>query len=160
MPKRLSPYNSKKVGFKHHQINAYHDRALIAAEKTRYDYQLDPYIDSNNAYRSLFIYNLSHQTEDEIEKHYSQYGHILSVIIAKDIVTRCPKPYGFIVYKHRSDMQYAFKYGHNISIGNCRPIKCDYVRVGEQDNFKPRRLGGGYGGRIHSSQFRFGGRET
>ena len=33
------------------------------------------------------------------------------------------------------------------------------MRAGVQENWKPRRLGGGYGGRIKSSQIRFGGRD-
>lgn len=49
--------------------------------------------------------------------------------------------------------------GNRGHIKNVRDIIVDFVRAGKQPNFKPRRLGGGFGGRIKSSQLRFGGRD-
>ena len=79
--------------------------------------------------------------------------------LIRNFVTGFSKGYAFVEYHNKEDAFRAYKNGNKKPLGNAREIYVDIVRAGRQPNFKPRRLGGGYGGRIKSSQMRFGGRD-
>jgi RNA recognition motif-containing protein len=119
-------------------------------------YKNDANIDPEKAGRSIFIYNLSPNiNKDDIDSFYGKFGTIEDIVLVKDIVTHYPKGYGFIVYKSEHSAYHAYKHGHSVYVKEAKSVKVDYVRAGNQPNFKPRRLGGGYGGKIYSGQLRF-----
>ena len=75
-------------------------------------------------------------------------------------MTGCSKGYAFIEFYSESDAFRAYHRGHRTSMANgSRDIVVDIVRAGKEPGFVPRRLGGGHGGKIKSSQVRFGGRD-
>lgn len=76
----------------------------------------------------------------------------------KNIVTKESKGYGFVEYKHSRDFEDAYKHMHHEMIDNSR-ILVDYERSRGMKGWKPRRLGGGLGGKKQSGQMRFGGRD-
>jgi len=78
----------------------------------------------------------------------------------RDKVTGCSKCYAFIEFYNRDDAFRAYSRGNRTTMANgSRDIVVDIVRAGKEPEFNPRRLGGGYGGKVKSSQVRFGGRD-
>lgn len=78
--------------------------------------------------------------------------------MVRDIVTGMSKGYAFIEYESESSAEEAYRDaykmnvdGHNIFID----FECERLLKG----WKPRRLGGGFGGKKESGQLRFGGRD-
>ncbi|XP_065917039.1 U11/U12 small nuclear ribonucleoprotein 35 kDa protein-like isoform X2 [Dysidea avara] len=97
---------------------------------------------------TIFIAKLNHITnEDTLCEAFSKYGKIVHCRIVRDIVTRRSKGYAFIEFKHRSDAEDA----EQIFVD----MECERSLPG----WKPRRLGGGFGGKKESGQLRFGGKD-
>ena len=94
---------------------------------------------------------------EDVKKHFERYGKIAKLNFVTDSCSGEFKGYCFIEYNHRADAKRAYREAHGKPRGN--PILVDIMRGGVQKGWRPRRLGGGYGGNIKSSQLRFGGRE-
>lgn len=79
---------------------------------------------------------------------------ILSCVVVRDIVTKQSKRYGFVEYEKRIREPYelngTYLQGYKII------VQREVGRV--MKNWKPRRLGGGFGGNKNSGQLRFGGK--
>lgn len=104
---------------------------------------------------TLFISNLNRKTtENTVVKEFQKYGRIISSKLIKDIVTNESKGYCFLEFKHFSDCKRAFYKTQGIILEN-QKIVVDYERGRLQKNWKPRRIGGGIGGRKKSGQMRF-----
>lgn len=89
-------------------------------------------------------------------RHFSPVSKILSCVIVRDIVTGMSKGYGFIELENDeavrvvvAKMNKAFVDGFKIVVQK----ECSRNMKG----WKPRRLGGGFGGNRSSGQLRFGG---
>lgn len=133
-----------------------HDKAIIRA--------------INNTYRpnkhvkgrpecTVFVSRLSFNTTKEtIQKVFSKYGRIRRFRLVKDIVTGMPKGYAFIEYENESGAEAAYCEAYKITIDG-RVIFVDFECERLLKGWKPRRLGGGFGGRKESGQLRFGGRD-
>jgi U11/U12 small nuclear ribonucleoprotein 35 kDa protein len=109
---------------------------------------------SSNKRKTLFISKLpSNITKEELEQRFSKYGKIRSIRMINDIITGETKGYAFLEYKHYADAYFVYK--KFIRKGNSKFFQVDFERARNQQNWKPRRLGGGIGGNKNSGQLRF-----
>jgi U11/U12 small nuclear ribonucleoprotein 35 kDa protein len=73
-------------------------------------------------------------------------------------VTGRSRGYAFVEYENVGDCELAYKRMHRLVVDK-RTILVDYERARIMQDWIPRRLGGGLGGRKESGQIRFGGRD-
>ncbi|KAI8882643.1 RNA-binding domain-containing protein [Backusella circina FSU 941] len=120
------------------------EEALNAA-LAEYDPEKDENIDGN-PFNTLFVTHLSSDlTETDLTKEFELYGQIKKVRLIRDKEgkSRC---YAFIEFEREKDMRAAYKDADGIKILN-RRILVDVERARTVKGWKPRRLGGGLGGR-------------
>lgn len=135
-----------------------HDKALVRALSARFDPTHDPQI-RGDAYKTLFVGRLSFATsEAALRTFFEQYGPIRHLRLVRDCVTLQSKGYAFIEFEHERDFARAFRDAHGQQLDG-QAMLVDYERARIMPGWKPRRLGGGLGGRKESGQLRFGGRE-
>ncbi|KAG8733318.1 hypothetical protein FRC11_007201 [Ceratobasidium sp. 423] len=97
-------------------------------------------------YKTLFISRLSkNATEDDLRKEFGSYGRIERIRLVRN-KRGASRGYAFIVYDREKDMKAAYKEADGISILGKR-ILVDVERGRTVRGWKPRRLGGGLGGR-------------
>ncbi|KAL6452204.1 RNU1 U1 small nuclear ribonucleoprotein 70 kDa [Candida maltosa Xu316] len=98
--------------------------------------------------KTVFIARLDYNlTEIEISKAFSSFGVIQSVRVIRDKQGKS-RGYGFIVYERIGDAQSCVNNlsRNGLKVGN-RTILVDIERSRIINTWKPRRLGGGEGGR-------------
>jgi len=78
--------------------------------------------------------------------------------LVRDVVTKKSRGYAFVEYEHEKDFVQAYTRMNKAVIDGCS-ILVEYERERVMKGWKPRRLGGGLGGRKESGQLRFGGRD-
>ncbi|CAF0979518.1 unnamed protein product [Adineta ricciae] len=116
-----------------------HDRALVRAYQSKYKRP-------HRSPSTLFIGHIPPTcTEDDLAKIFPTASRIELI---RDIVTRESKGYAFLDGKVDRKKEYQFN-GHLLLVEDVASKKL----VG----WKPRRCGGGFGGRKESGQLRFGG---
>ncbi|AJR37623.1 AIC_G0026580.mRNA.1.CDS.1 [Saccharomyces cerevisiae] len=116
---------------------------------------VDPHIKDTDPYRTIFIGRLPYDLDEiELQKYFVKFGEIEKIRIVKDKITQKSKGYAFIVFKDPISSKMAFK-----EIGVHRGIQIkgrvcivDIERGRTVKYFKPRRLGGGLGGRGYSNR--------
>ncbi|CAI2049847.1 hypothetical protein SEUBUCD646_0I01140 [Saccharomyces eubayanus] len=126
---------------------------LINQRLQGWDPNADPHIKDTDPYKTIFIGRLPYDlNEIELQKHFAKFGEIEKIRIVKDKITQQNKGYAFIVFKDPISSKMAFK-----EIGVHRGIQIkdrvcivDIERGRTVKYFKPRRLGGGLGGRGYS----------
>ncbi|KAG6875402.1 hypothetical protein C0993_009388 [Termitomyces sp. T159_Od127] len=97
-------------------------------------------------YKTLFISRLyKGATESDLRREFETYGTIERVRIVRDKQGRS-RGYAFIVYERERDMKAAYKESDGLQIMGKR-ILVDVERGRTVRGWKPRRLGGGLGGR-------------
>lgn len=97
-------------------------------------------------YKTLFISRLHKgATENDLRREFEIYGTIERVRIVKDAKGR-GRGYAFVVYERERDMKAAYKESDGLHIMGKR-ILVDVERGRTVRGWKPRRLGGGLGGR-------------
>lgn len=108
---------------------------------------------------TIFVSRLSPKTTKEtIKEIFSRYGKIHRFRVVRDIVTGMPKGYAFIEYESESSAEDAYRKAYKMKVdGNELFIDFECERL--LKGWKPRRLGGGFGGKKESGQLRFGGRD-
>lgn len=155
-----------------------HDHGIIRAlNSTHYKPNLAVKSDPD---RTLFIGRINYKTQEkELEKiftkfgkhiqiHFIQYnlylivtfkhsGSVRSFRLVRDIVTGFSKGYAFVEFKHRSDAKYAHEKCYKLVVDD-RELLVEFEHERNLKGWKPRRLGGGFGGFKESGQLRFGGR--
>jgi U11/U12 small nuclear ribonucleoprotein 35 kDa protein len=89
-----------------------------------------------------------------VEK-FSTIGKIDSCHLICDIVTGASKRYAFVVYDSSKSAYKAYKC-MNMELIDNYTILVDYEMERTMPGWKPRRLGGGFGGKKESGQLRFG----
>lgn len=115
----------------------------------------DPHIKDTDPYRTIFIGRLPYDLDEvELQKYFVKFGEIEKIRIVKDKITQKSRGYAFIVFKDPISSKMAFK-----EIGVHRGIQIkdrvcivDIERGRTVKYFKPRRLGGGLGGRGYSNK--------
>ncbi|XP_050435473.1 U11/U12 small nuclear ribonucleoprotein 35 kDa protein-like isoform X1 [Adelges cooleyi] len=107
---------------------------------------------------TIFVTRLSlDTTEKDIENEFCRYGRMVALRLVKDIVTGMSKRYAFIEYKTPEMALNAYKKCNSLVLNNSE-ILVDFECGRLLPGWKPRRLGGGFGGKKQSGQLRFGGR--
>ncbi|KAB0804219.1 hypothetical protein PPYR_01189 [Photinus pyralis] len=107
---------------------------------------------------TIFVSRLSPKTtKDTIKEVFSRYGRIRRFRVVRDIVTGMPKGYAFVEYESEQSAEEAYRKANKLVVDGQMlfvDFECERLLKG----WKPRRLGGGFGGRKESGQLRFGGR--
>ncbi|XP_044264714.1 U11/U12 small nuclear ribonucleoprotein 35 kDa protein-like [Tribolium madens] len=108
---------------------------------------------------TIFVSRLSLKTtKDTIKDIFSKFGPLRRFRLVKDIVTGMPKGYAFIEYENELDAEEAYCKANKMNIdGNIIFVDFECERL--LKGWRPRRLGGGFGGKKESGQLRFGGRD-
>ncbi|KAJ6079073.1 hypothetical protein N7467_008826 [Penicillium canescens] len=116
-----------------------------------FDPQNDPHA-RGDPYKVLFVARLSYDVkESDLEREFGRFGPIERITLVKDTVSdkKKKKPhqgYAFIVYEREKDMKAAYKETDGIRIKD-RRVLVDVERGRTTRGWKPRRFGGGLGGR-------------
>lgn len=106
----------------------------------------DPEVDGD-PYKTLFISRLSTKaTEADLRHEFEMYGHIEKIRIVRDKRKGKSRNYAFIVFERERDMKAAYKDADGIPIHH-KKILVDVERGRTVKGWKPRKLGGGLGGR-------------
>ncbi|PSR78094.1 U1 small nuclear ribonucleo protein of 70kDa MW N terminal-domain-containing protein [Coniella lustricola] len=114
----------------------------------------DPNI-RGDAFKTLMVSRLSYQAnEEDLEREFGRIGAIERIRIVRDSHAdekpnkkkKAHRGYAFIVFEREKDMRAALDQLDGISIHG-RRIKLDVERGRTVTGWKPRRLGGGLGGR-------------
>ncbi|EDK43765.1 conserved hypothetical protein [Lodderomyces elongisporus NRRL YB-4239] len=106
-------------------------------------------------YRTVFIARLDYSlTELDVTQHFQKYGIIESIKIIRDREGKS-RGYGFIVFENEADANTCVNKTSRLGVklGN-RTALVDIERSRILRNWKPRRLGGGEGGRNHVKEGR------
>ncbi|KKY23943.1 putative u1 small nuclear ribonucleoprotein [Phaeomoniella chlamydospora] len=115
-----------------------------------YDPNQDPQI-RGDAFKTLFVSRLGYDVkEPDLEREFGRFGPIERIRIVKNPNEKNPKKthrgYAFIVYEREKDMKAAYKETDGIRIKD-RRVLVDVERGRTVKGWKPRRFGGGLGGR-------------
>ncbi|KAL0145024.1 hypothetical protein V8B55DRAFT_1347454 [Mucor lusitanicus] len=111
----------------------------------KYDPEQDENIDGD-PFNTLFVTHLSPEaTETDLMSEFELYGQIKKIRLIRDKEgkSRC---YAFIEFEREKDMRAAYKDADGLKILG-RRILVDVERARTVKGWKPRRLGGGLGGR-------------
>ena len=99
-------------------------------------------------YKTLFIGRIPLDvTPEELIREFSIYGQLERVRLVTDEKTGKSKGYAFLVYERERDMKAAYKDADGMKIHGKR-LLIDVERGRTVKGWKPRRLGGGLGGRV------------
>lgn len=79
------------------------------------------------------------------------------MFLIRDILTGDSKRYAFVEFRRTKDADRAYAEAHDSTLDG-RRILVDREHGRSLKNWKPRRFGGGLGGKRESGQMRFGGR--
>ncbi|XP_003744159.1 U11/U12 small nuclear ribonucleoprotein 35 kDa protein [Galendromus occidentalis] len=130
-----------------------HDRALLRAETAKFK---PPKLDTDPS-KTVFVGRLPLDlTEDRLREVFSGCGTLRNLHLVRHKISRASQGYAFLTFKHSADVNRAIAL-HGSEIGGKRIlVEREVGRL--LPGWKPRRLGGGFGGRKESGQMRFGGR--
>ncbi|XP_063836688.1 U11/U12 small nuclear ribonucleoprotein 35 kDa protein-like [Ostrinia nubilalis] len=149
-------YNPIKIGSIDGTDTEPHDRAIVRALNS--EYTPNKLVQGDQHY-TIFIGRLNPRTtQDTILAEFSKLGKVLSCRLVKDIVTGKSKQYAFVEYESSSSMEKALREMHKEYIDGAEVL---VEREAERRlrGWRPRRLGGGFGGRKQAGQLRFGCRD-
>ncbi|EUC32527.1 hypothetical protein COCCADRAFT_98522 [Bipolaris zeicola 26-R-13] len=126
---------------------------LITEGVKNYKPSEDPKV-QGDAFKTLFVSRLSYGvTSDDLEREFGRYGPIERIRIVEDITQPEDAPpkkrkrgYAFIVFEREKDMKAAYKETDGIKIKD-RRVLVDVERGRTVSGWRPRRFGGGLGGR-------------
>ena len=118
----------------------------------------DPRV-QGDAFKTLFVSRLNYTTtEDDLEREFSRYGPIERIRIVENTKAAPDAPlkkrkrgYAFIVFERETDMKAAYKETDGMRIKD-RKIAVDVERGRTVSGWRPRRFGGGLGGRNYTKQ--------
>ncbi|MBW0463785.1 hypothetical protein O181_003500 [Austropuccinia psidii MF-1] len=138
--------DSMQVSFERRQEERCRRREEKAAREEKYDPKQDPNA-TGDPYRTLFISRISYEaTESDLKREFDMYGPIEKLVIVKNKQTGKSRGYAFILFEREKDMKAAYKDAEGLKIKG-RRILVDVERGRTVKGWKPRRLGGGLGGR-------------
>lgn len=102
---------------------------------------------TSDPYKTLFVSRINYDTsESKLRREFESYGKIKQIKIIHDQETGKPRGYAFIEYENESDMHAAYKRADGKKIDGKR-VLVDIERGRTIKGWKPRRFGGGKGGR-------------
>ncbi|KAI0462345.1 hypothetical protein LJB42_004435 [Komagataella kurtzmanii] len=132
------------------------EKRKLEAEKLQRDLAAwNPEKDLNmigDASRTIFVARLDYNsTEVDLQNSLGVFGEIDRIRVVRDVNTDKSKGYGFVVFKQPDDARTAYRNSSSLKINN-RPVLVDIERGRTVKNWKPRRLGGGLGGRHYTKR--------
>ncbi|EMR10329.1 hypothetical protein PNEG_01585 [Pneumocystis murina B123] len=111
----------------------------------------DPNI-KGDPYKTLFVSRLSYKvTEQDLMREFGRYGGIERIRVVTSIKNNKPMGYAFIVFERERDMKAAYREMDGVRIKD-RRVVVDVERGRTVNGWKPRRLGGGLGGRGYTKE--------
>lgn len=136
-----------------------HDQALLRALESSFR---PPHCPSEPS-RTVFVGRLSRDTsESDLRQHFAACGSLASLSLVRHVVTGESQRYAFLEFAHRYEARRAFvRYTQELNRSWLRGkrVLVDWERGRNQQDWRPRRVGGGLGGYRNSGQIRFGGRD-
>ncbi|KAK4650479.1 hypothetical protein QC762_707800 [Podospora pseudocomata] len=127
---------------------------LLTEGPLNYKPNEDPNI-RGDAFKTLIVARLDYNADEkDLEREFGRFGPIERIRIVRDThahekPNKKPKPhrgYAFVVYEREKDMRAALDQCDGLRIRD-RRVKVDVERGRTVKGWKPRRLGGGLGGR-------------
>ena len=151
-----SVYNPISIGSIDGIVDRPHDRGIVRAMNSKYRPNKGVEGVPEN---TIFVGRLNQDTtKQKLEEIFEVYGPIKHIRVVCDIITGFSKGYGFVEFKHRKDTERAYRNAHRKVIdGNTILVDYEHERI--MPGWKPRRFGGGFGGKKEAGQLRFGCRE-
>ncbi|KAB8276064.1 U1 small nuclear ribonucleo protein of 70kDa MW N terminal-domain-containing protein [Aspergillus minisclerotigenes] len=149
------PYNATESWIQRKLRQKQEKKEKIDKHLTEGIHTFDPSNDPQargDPFKTLFVSRLSYDVkESDLEREFGRFGPIERIRIVKDTVTpkgskKPHKGYAFIVYEREKDMKAAYKETDGIRIKD-RRVLVDVERGRTVKGWKPRRFGGGLGGR-------------
>ncbi|CAR27077.1 hypothetical protein ZYGR_0I03510 [Zygosaccharomyces rouxii] len=140
-------YLQKYEEASHAKDNEY---AKLNQETRGWEPHKDPNIKETDPFKTIFVGRLPYDTtEMELQREFSKFGDIERIRVVRDKVTNKSKGYAFVLFTNPQSSRMACK---EIGIHRGLEIKgriaiVDIERGRTIKYFKPRRLGGGLGGR-------------
>ncbi|XP_001951817.1 U11/U12 small nuclear ribonucleoprotein 35 kDa protein [Acyrthosiphon pisum] len=132
-----------------------HDAGITRALNSNYKIS---YKAKGNPLNTIFVGRLSlDTTEKDLENEFCRYGKMIALRLVKDLITGLSKRYAFIEYETFKMALNTYVLCKKLVLKNSQvfvDFECGRLLPG----WKPRRLGGGFGGEKQSGQLRFGGR--
>lgn len=146
-------YDPLRVGSIDGKDDFPHDRALVRAMNSSYKANHKV---AGEPLHTVFVGRLAHSVDEErLRELFERFGTIIGCRLVRDIVTGLSRGYGFVEYKDRKSTLKAIDEMHGKTIEG-KEILVDEEWERRLEGWKPRRLGGGFGGRKKSQQLRFG----
>lgn len=93
-----------------------------------------------------------------LEAEFSKFGEIRHIRLVKDILTGMSKRYAFVEFKSLNSVDEALGAMHKEDMDHSQII-VELEAERRMRGWRPRRLGGGFGGMKESGQLRFGCKE-
>ncbi|KAF1973788.1 RNA-binding domain-containing protein [Bimuria novae-zelandiae CBS 107.79] len=126
---------------------------LLTEGVKEYNPKKDPKV-QGDAFKTLFISRLNYNTtEEDLQREFERWGPIERIRIVENITADPDAPlkkrkrgYAFIVFEKERDMKAAYKDTDGMRI-NDRKVAVDVERGRTVSGWRPRRFGGGLGGR-------------
>lgn len=97
-------------------------------------------------------------TKYDLREFFSRYGNVQGAKVIMDVVTGLSQGYGFVEMGSVEEARRAVRRAADTTLKGYK-IFVDHECGHTMKGWKPRRLGGGFGGRKESGQLRFGGRD-
>lgn len=130
-----------------------HDGAIVRALNSTYKPNRN--LPSRPSH-TVFVRISPKTTEETLLRHFSPVTKVISCVVVRDIVTGMSKGYGFLEVESEEEVRKVTKLMNKTFIDDFKIVvqkECGRNLKG----WKPRRLGGGFGGNRSSGQLRFGG---
>ncbi|XP_003485315.1 U11/U12 small nuclear ribonucleoprotein 35 kDa protein [Bombus impatiens] len=155
-----SPYAKKYEPLKAGSIDGTdtepHDKAISRAMQAHYE---PPHGLKSKPERTLFVARFGPKiTKHDLKEFFSRYGEVVSAKVIVDVVTGLSQGYGFIEMRNEDEARRVIRRCVDATLKGYQ-IFIDYECGRTLHGWKPRRLGGGFGGKKGSGQLRFGGRD-
>ncbi|KAG6802231.1 U11/U12 small nuclear ribonucleoprotein 35 kDa protein [Apis mellifera caucasica] len=133
-----------------------HDKAISRAIQAHYE---SPHGLKSKPERTLFVARFGPKiTKHDLKEFFSKYGEVISAKVIVDIVTGLSQGYGFVEMRSEDEARRVLRRCVDTTLKGYQ-IFIDYECGRTLKGWKPRRLGGGFGGKKESGQLRFGGRD-
>ncbi|GBP78869.1 hypothetical protein EVAR_81131_1 [Eumeta japonica] len=152
--KYAEEYDPVKIGSIDGTDTVPHDRAIIRALNSEYTPNK---LVRGNPECTVFVGRLNPRTTQEtIEKEFSKCGRVVYCRLVREAVTGRSRRYAFVEFSRPENAERALRLMHREFVDGAELL---VEREAERrlSGWRPRRLGGGFGGHRTSGQLRFGG---
>lgn len=125
-------------------------QAKLAESVAKWNPKQDP-LAKGDPFSTLFVGRLRYTVDEtDLDREFAKYGPIERIRVVRDHKEQS-RGYAFVVFQQESDAQRAKRDAMGALLKG-RRIITDFERGRTQSSWKPRRLGGGRGGRDYAKQ--------